>query len=69
VDLTIPNTYRKWNSPFHKSIVCPLVNMNRIVKVSGIVRFLTHPQLRISKKEKKALTSLDISDIILSREA
>jgi len=41
VDLTIPNTYRKWNSPFHKSIVRLLVSMNRIGKVSGIVRFLT----------------------------
>ena len=46
VDLTTPNTHREWNPTFHKSIVCPLVSMNRIVKVSGIVRFLTYQKLR-----------------------
>jgi len=48
VDLTTPNKHREWNSTFLKSIVCPLVSMNRIVKVSGIVRFLTYQKLRTS---------------------
>jgi hypothetical protein len=59
VDLTIPNTHREWNSTFHKSIVCPLVSMNRIVKVSGIVRFLTYQKLRTSADHGFALTAAD----------
>ena len=66
VDLTTPNTYRKWNSPFHKSIVCPLMSMNRIVKVSGIVRFLTYQKLRIPREFFFCLTNREGYVIIIT---
>ena len=60
VDLTTPNKHREWNSTFLKSIVCPLVSMNRIVKVSGIVRFLTYQKLRTSGQDTVELTSDEV---------